>query len=134
MSATRTGMKRRLVVSKTSKLWMHSMPSAAPALRDVVYGRIEFCRPENLLMLIKMARLEEAIADDLYQQAGRRLGSYRQRSRTEPRDFTREIREALVHMEPKRWADRSEAYSLLAKRYEELYEEIKALAPETLRA
>ncbi|MGH2880344.1 MAG: hypothetical protein ACRDK4_12165 [Solirubrobacteraceae bacterium] len=115
------------------ELWMHAMPGAAPVLRDVVYGRVEFSRPANLPTLIKMARLEEAVADDLYQAAARKLSRYRPRP-AEPRDFAREIREALLYVEPMRWSERSEAYKVLAKRYEELYREIKLLAPELLRA
>lgn len=111
--------------------WMRAMPNAAPVFREAMYGRIEFCRPENLPRLIRMARLEEAIADDLYQEAARRLRSYRKR-REQERDFTREIREVLLYVDPKRWADRSEAYKEIAKRLEELHAEIKQLAPEAL--
>jgi DNA-binding PadR family transcriptional regulator len=114
------------------ELWMCTMPGTLPALRDAVYGRIELCLPKHLPMLIKMAQREAAIADDLYQETARRLATHRKR-KAEPRDFAREIREVVVCVEPKRWADRAEAYKMLAKRLEELYDEIMLSAPELLR-
>jgi hypothetical protein len=109
--------------------WMFEMPNTTPVLREAMYGRIELCRPEHLRRLIKMARREEAIADDQYQHASRRLRNFGGRKR-EPRDFAREIREVLLYVDPKRWSDRSESYKEIAKRLEELNREAKALEPE----
>src|ERR1700730_515934 len=54
--------------------WMFELPSATPALREAMYGRIEFCRPEDLPRLIKIVRQEEAISDDMYKEAACRSG------------------------------------------------------------
>ena len=103
---------------------MFEMPNTTPAWREAMDGRIELCRPEQLPRLIKMARREEAIADDQYQHASLRLRRLGARKR-EPRDFAREIREVLLYVEPKRWSDRSESYKEIAKRLEELRQEIR---------
>jgi len=108
--------------------WMFEMPNTTPAWRDAMDGRIALCRPEQLPRLIKMARREEAIADDQYQHASLRLRNFGTRKR-EPRDFAREIREVLLYIDPKRWSDRSESYKEIAKRLEEIQREIKASKP-----
>jgi hypothetical protein len=110
--------------------WMFEMPNTTPVLREAMYGRIELCQPEHLPRLIKMARREEAIADDQYQHASRRLRKYAARKR-EPRDVAREIREVLLYVDPKRWFDRSESYKEIAKRLEEIHREIEALGLES---
>jgi hypothetical protein len=108
--------------------WMFEMPNTTPVSREAMYGRIELCRPEHLPRLIKMARREEAIADDQYQHASRRLRNFSARKRA-PRDFAREIREVLLYVDPKRWSDRSESYKEIAKRLEEIHREFEALEP-----
>jgi hypothetical protein len=104
--------------------WMFQMPTATPALREAMYGRIELCRLEHVPRLIRMARQEEAISDDQYLQASRMLSRYRPRKRN-PRDIEREVREVLLYADPTHWAARSERYKDIAKRLEELYRELK---------
>ena len=59
------------------RTWMFEMPSARPALREAMYGRIELCRLEDLARLIEMVRKEEAVSDDLYREAALRLRQQR---------------------------------------------------------
>jgi len=105
--------------------WMFELPSATPALREAMYGRIEFCRPEDLPRLIKMVRQEEAISDDMYKEAAWRLRQQRLK-KTGPTDYARSIREVLLYADPLHWSSRAERYALIAERLEEITKEISA--------
>ncbi len=99
--------------------WMFEMPSARPALREAMYGRIELCRPEDLPRLIEMVRQEEAVSDDMYKEAAFRLRQQRLR-KSDPADYARRIREVLLYADPMHWSSRSERYALIAERLEEI--------------
>ena len=103
--------------------WMFELPSATPALREAMYGRIEFCRPEDLPRLIKMVRQEEAISDDMYREAAWRLRQQRLK-KTGPTDHARRIREVLLYADPLHWSSRAERYALIAERLEEIAKEM----------
>ena len=105
--------------------WMFELPSAIPALREAMYGRIELCRPEDLSRLIAMARQEEAVSDDLYREATSRLRRQRLK-KADPGDYRRKIREVLLYADPMHWSARSERYALIAERLEEIASEIAA--------
>lgn len=121
--------------------WMFEAPGARPALREAMYGRIELCRPEDLPRLIKMARREEAVSDDMYREAAWRLRQQRlkttnpansasQASRASAAHYTRKIREVLLYADPMHWSARSERYAVIAERLEEIAEEIALPAGE----
>ena len=111
--------------------WMFEMPSARPALREAMYGRIELCRPEDLPRLIEMVRQEEAVSDDMYKEAAFRLRQQRLR-KADPADYARRIREVLLYADPMHWSSRSERYALIAERLEEIAREA-GLTPEAPR-
>jgi len=104
------------------RAWMLELPSARPALREAMYGRIELCRVEDLPRLIELARREEAVSDDLYREASWRLRRQRV-GRTEQRDYARRIREVLLYVDPMHWSARSERYAVIAERLEEIARE-----------
>ncbi len=104
--------------------WMFEPPSGTPALRDAMYGRIELARLEDLPWLIKLARREEAVSDDLYQEAVARLRAHVQVRRRSPGDPLRQVREAVLYVDPMHWSSRSQRYALLARRLEEIAAEL----------
>jgi hypothetical protein len=108
------------------RTWMFELPSATPALREAMYGRIELCRPEDLPRLIEMVRQEEAVSDDMYKEAAWRLRQQRLK-KTDPTDYARKIREVLLYADPMHWSSRSERYALIAERLEEIAREIAGL-------
>jgi hypothetical protein len=103
--------------------WMFELPSATPALREAMYGRIEFCRPEDLPRLIRMVRKEEAVSDDMYREAAWRLRRQRLKQ-ADATDYARKIREVLLYADPLHWSARAERYALIAERLEEIAKEI----------
>jgi len=103
--------------------WMFELPRAVPALREAMYGRIEFCRPEDLPRLIELVRQEDAVSDDMYREAAWRLRQQR-RAKTGPGDYARQIREVLLYADPLHWSSRAERYALIAERLEEIAREI----------
>ena len=103
--------------------WMFELPSATPAIREAMYGRIEFCRPGDLPRLIEMVRQEEAVSDDMYKQATWRLRQQRLK-KSGPTDYARKIREVLLYADPLHWSSRAERYALIAERLEEIAREI----------
>src|SRR6202035_297612 len=103
--------------------WMFELPSATPALREAMYGRIEFCRPEDLPRLIRMVRKEEAVSDDMYREAAWRLRRQRLKN-ADAADYARKIREVLLYADPLHWSSRAERYALIAERLEEIAKEI----------
>jgi hypothetical protein len=107
--------------------WMFELPTATPALREAMYGRIELCRPEDLPRLIAMVRQEEAISDDMYKEAAWRLRQQRL-GKAPSADYTRRIREVLLYADPLHWSARSERYALIAERLEEIAQEIAGLS------
>src|SRR5271165_4636647 len=104
------------------RAWMFDLPSAKPALREAMYGRIELCRLEDLPRLIAMVRREEAVSDDLYREAALRLRRQRLKN-PDASDYARRIREVLLYADPMHWSSRSERYALIAERLEEIARE-----------
>ena len=104
------------------RAWMFELPSAKPALREAMYGRIELCRLEDLPRLIEMVRREEAVSDDMYSEAALRLRRQRLKN-TDASDYARRIREVLLYADPMHWSSRSERYALIAERLEEIARE-----------
>jgi DNA-binding PadR family transcriptional regulator len=115
--------------------WKHEMPSGRPSLRDVLYGRIELCKLEDVPRLIQMSRAEEAISTDLYAQTNARLNEYlyekrkwrRHRARRQESDLLRDVRATLLYADPVHWSSRSEQYRVIADRLEEIAQEISEL-------
>ncbi len=101
---------------------MFELPSAKPALREAMYGRIELCGLEDLPRLIAMVRREEAVSDDLYREAALRLRRQRLKN-PDASDYARRIREVLLYADPMHWSARSERYALIAERLEEIASE-----------
>jgi hypothetical protein len=106
--------------------WMFSPPTAVPAIREAMYGRIELARLRDLPGLISLAREEELIADDLYAAASgrvRRTRGKRSLGRTTPADFDRAIREVWILVDPLWWSSRAAIFLAIRENLEEIADE-----------
>lgn len=119
--------------------WMFRPPSAIPAVRQAIYGRIELARLEDLPQLISTVREEEDIATDLYAEASGELRKHqiRKRSGGEGRktraDFEREIHETWLYVGPLHWSSRSALCGSVLERLEEIADEAEIPVPERKR-
>jgi hypothetical protein len=109
------------------RAWMFKPPSAIPAIREAVYGRIELARLEHLRQLIRIVREEETIATDLYARANADLRKHeinrRSRiARKTPADYERDIRETLLYIDPLHWSSRAALSAVIAEHLEEIAE------------
>jgi hypothetical protein len=102
------------------RAWMTDLDVAVPSLRDAMYGRIELADLEDLPSLIEMARSEEALSADLYEQAGMRLRQHTLARQRQPPDPVSQVREVLLYADPMHWAARSDRYKVIADRLEEI--------------
>lgn len=59
--------------------WMFRPPTAIPAVRQAIFGRIALTRLENLARLIGVVREEEVIATGLYEKASKDLREHEKR-------------------------------------------------------
>jgi hypothetical protein len=109
--------------------WMSRPPTAIPAVRQAMYGRIELARLEDLPRLVGVVREEEAIATDLYAQANEELRRHeiKKRDGSDARktraDFEREIRETWLYVGPLHWSSRATLCSIVLERLEEIVQE-----------
>jgi DNA-binding PadR family transcriptional regulator len=109
------------------RAWMFEPPSAVPAIREAVYGRIELARLEHLGRLIRIAREEEMIATDLYAAANERVRKHEINRKSQPArrtqaDYEREIRETLLYVDPLHWSSRAALSAVIAEHLEEIAE------------
>jgi hypothetical protein len=105
--------------------WMWERPGATPSLRDALYGRIELCRLEHLPRLIELAKEEESISSDLYEQTAVTLArAERKKAEPGPKDHLRDIREVLLEADPLHWSARADRYRTIQHRLEEILAEI----------
>jgi hypothetical protein len=105
-------------------VWMHALPSALPPIRDGIYGRLEFAKPEQLPLLIQMAYEEVRIASELFAETTALLRKHeikRERpKRTNPEtDVVRGMRETALYVDPLIWSSRASVYELIAEHLEE---------------
>jgi DNA-binding PadR family transcriptional regulator len=106
--------------------WMFSPPTAVPAIREAMYGRIELARLRDLPGLIRLTREEELIADDLYAAASSRVRRTRRKNRlgrTTSADFDRAIREVWILVDPLWWSSRAAIFLAVRENLEEIAEE-----------
>lgn len=93
--------------------WMFRPPTAIPAVRQAIYGRIALAQLEDLPRLIGVVREEEAISTQLYEAANQELRNHetRKRNRSGARktraDFEREIHETWLYVGPLHWSSRA---------------------------
>src|SRR5579872_2201598 len=93
--------------------WMFRPPTAIPAVRQALYGRIALARLEDLPRLIRVVREEEVIATHLYENANKELRELkdRRRNRSEVRktraEFERRIHETWLVVGPLHWSSRA---------------------------
>jgi hypothetical protein len=121
--------------------WMFQPPTAIPAVRQAMYGRIALTQLEDLARLIGVVRKEEAIATDLYEQANKDLREHEMRKRSRgsaaktQADFEREIHETWLYVGPLHWSSRATLCLTVLDRLEEIAEEagISAEAREPAR-
>jgi hypothetical protein len=106
--------------------WMFQPPTASPAVRQALYGRIGLARLEDLPGLIGVVREEEAIATHLYEQANNELREHEVRKRNRSgvgktrADFEREIHETWLYVGPLHWSSRATLCLMAIDRLEEI--------------
>jgi hypothetical protein len=109
------------------RVWMYTLPTPEPPLREAIYGRIELAGIEHLPQLIRYAREEERIATDLYAEASEELR--KQETKRKHRalhgqvDYVREIRETWLYVDPLHWSSRASLFDLIAQHLEEIAHE-----------
>jgi hypothetical protein len=109
--------------------WMFRPPSAIPAVRQALYGRIELTRLEDLPQLIRTIREEEVIATALYARASGDLHKHNLESTDRGdgsksrADFEREIRETWLYVGPLHWSSRGTLCEVVLERLEEIAHE-----------
>jgi hypothetical protein len=120
----------------TFRAWMCRPPIALPAVRHLIYGRVELARLEDLPQLIRIVREEEDIATDLYAAASGALrqhqikkGTHHDRPKTRA-DFERELRETWLYVGPLHWSSRATLCTVVLERLEEIAEEAGIAIPE----
>jgi DNA-binding PadR family transcriptional regulator len=110
------------------RAWMYAMPTGVPALREALYGRIELCRLEDLPALIRIAREDVSMANDLFTSSKARLSKHLERGRRRhnsqeersPEDYLQEVRGVLLHVTPEFWSLRSSHYDEIARHLEDI--------------
>ncbi len=108
---------------------MFRPPSAIPALRQALFGRIELTRLEDLPQLVRTIREEEVIATALYRQASGDLHKHTLESTDRgdgPKsraDFEGEIHETWLYVGPLHWANRGTLCEVVLERLEEIAHE-----------
>jgi len=108
--------------------WMYARPIGVPALREALYGRIELCRLEDLPELIRIAREEASMANDLFTASKMDLARHLERSRRRrrpgeqpgPEDYLRQVRNVLLHVTPEHWSTRSVHFGEIARHLEDI--------------
>lgn len=109
--------------------WMFRPPTAIPAVRQVLYGRIALARLEDLPRLIRVVREEETIATHLYEHANRELRQHEMRKRSRSgasrtrADFEREIHETWLYVDPLHWSSRAELCLMVLDHLEDIAHE-----------
>jgi hypothetical protein len=122
----------------TFRAWMFRPPIARPAVRHLIYGRIELARLEDLPQLISIVREEEDIATDLYAAASGKLRQHEIKKGTDdgPKtraDFEREIRATWLYAGPLHWSSRATLCTVVLERLEEIAGEARIPIPERKR-
>jgi hypothetical protein len=107
--------------------WMFRPPTARPAVRQALYGRIGLARLQDLPRLIAVVRSEDAIATHLYEQANEELRQHEARKRNRSSsgektaaDFEREIHETWLYVGPLHWSSRATLCLTILDRLEEI--------------
>jgi DNA-binding PadR family transcriptional regulator len=109
--------------------WMFQPPTATPAVRQALYGRIGLARLEDLPGLVEVVRQEEAIATSLYKQANEALRAHQIRKRSRGAegktraDFERDIHETWLDVGPLHWSSRATLCLTVLDRLEDIAEE-----------
>jgi hypothetical protein len=106
--------------------WMFRPPTANPAVRQALYGRIGLARLEDLPALLGVVRQEEVIATHLYERANQELREHEIRKRNRSGedktrvDFEREIHETWLYVGPLHWSSRATLCLMVLDRLEEI--------------
>ncbi len=106
--------------------WMFGPPTASPAVRQALYGRIGLARLEDLPGLIAVIREEEAIAAHFYEHANNELREHEARRRGRDgsgrtrEDFERDIHETWLYAGPLHWSSRATLCLTALERLEEI--------------
>jgi DNA-binding PadR family transcriptional regulator len=103
--------------------WLRSCSSAAPALREELQAKVEFCAPEDLPHLLEAIRAEERACASMFAAAQGRLS---EADLIAPRDsadgsrWAAAVRRAVLRDEAAMWGMRFKRLERLRARLEEL--------------
>jgi DNA-binding PadR family transcriptional regulator len=106
------------------RTWLHASSTAAPALREELQAKIEFCAPEDLPLLIDAIRAEERACASMFAAAQGHLSEAEliaPRHSTEAERFSQLTRNAVLRDEAAMWGMRFKRLERLRARLEELY-------------
>ena len=115
------------------RAWVCSPPSVPPRVRDVLRGKVQFVRPEELPALLKMIRREEkafsrmsnvAHASLLEEDKERRESAKRRRLGSPPRPWRDELRYIRTFHEANLW-------QMMSERRSQLHDDLQRLAATT---
>ena len=114
---------------ETFQTWMFRPPTAIPAVRQALYGRVVLARLEDLPRLIRVVREEEAISTHLYEYTSGELRQHEMRKRSRSgagrtrADFEREIHETWLYVDPLHWSSRAALCRMVLDRLEDIAHE-----------
>jgi hypothetical protein len=111
------------------RAWMYDVsrrgaPGPGPALREAMYGRIELCKLEDIPRLLELAREEEQVSADLYDEASKRLTNHT-KTKKKKGDPRQRVRDILMYVEPLHWSARAERYQLIVEALEEVLKDMR---------
>jgi hypothetical protein len=105
------------------RAWLHTSSSAAPALREELHAKVEFCAPEDLPRLIDAIRAEERACASMFAAAQGRLSEAELVApvcSTAAERFSQLTRGAVLRDEAAMWGMRFKRLERLRARLEEL--------------
>ncbi len=103
--------------------WVRSSSTAAPALREELQAKVEFCGPDDLPPLIAAIRAEERACASMFAAAQGRLSAAEllgSRCTTDAERFTQLAHRAVLRDEAAMWGTRFKRLERLRGRLEEM--------------
>jgi DNA-binding PadR family transcriptional regulator len=119
------------------RAWLRSRSSAAPALREELQAKVEFCAPGDLPHLVEAIRAEERACASMFAAAQGRLSEadlIAPRRSSDASRWSAAVRRAVLRDEAAMWGMRFKRLERLRARVEELGGLAAAAAPEAVEA
>lgn len=115
------------------RAWLRASSTAAPALREELHAKVEFCAPEDLPLLIDAICAEERACARMFAAAQGHLSEAElvaPRPSTEAERFSQLTRSAVLRDEAAMWGMRFKRLERLRARLEEMRSATCALEPD----